>query len=84
MTRGPHLLSRNNTDLPRLFPMDLQLYFPAGLVASINIISTLSYAVPIAGVRTGRIAICSLSFPAARTRSWRRFSQSVLKKQYNH
>lgn len=36
--------------------MDLQLYFLGALVASINIVSTLSYAVRIAGVRTGRIA----------------------------
>jgi len=36
--------------------MDLQLYFLAALVALINVVSTLSYAVRIAGVRTGRIA----------------------------
>lgn len=36
--------------------MDLQLYFLAALVATINIVSTLAYAVRIAGVRTGRIA----------------------------
>lgn len=36
--------------------MDSELYFLAALVALINIVSTLSYAVRIAGVRTGRIA----------------------------
>jgi hypothetical protein len=36
--------------------MDLQLYFLAALVALINVVSTLSYAVRIAGVRTGRTA----------------------------
>jgi hypothetical protein len=36
--------------------MDLQITFLAALVALINIVSTLSYAVRIAGVNTGRIA----------------------------
>ena len=36
--------------------MDSELLFLCGLVAAINIVSTLSYAVRIAGVRTGRIA----------------------------
>lgn len=37
-------------------PMDAELIFLAALVAAINVVSTLSYAVRIAGVRTGRIA----------------------------
>jgi hypothetical protein len=37
-------------------PMDSELLFLCGLVAAINVVSTLSYAVRIAGVRTGRIA----------------------------
>jgi hypothetical protein len=36
--------------------MDSELLFLCGLVAAINVVSTLSYAVRIAGVRTGRIA----------------------------
>ncbi len=36
--------------------MDAELIFLSALVAAINVISTLSYAVRIAGVRTGRIA----------------------------
>ena len=42
--------------IPPMPPLDSELLFLCVLVIAINVVSTLSYAVRIAGVRTGRIA----------------------------